>query len=135
MNEEFDAFLKNGTWSLVLPSPAMNIVGSKWVFRNKRKADGEIERYKARLVAKGFHQQPEIDFVETYSLVVKPITIRTVLAIVVSASWEIRQVDLNHAFLHGLLQETVYMAKPPGFQHPTYPIAVCKLHKVIYGLK
>jgi hypothetical protein len=55
MNEEFDALLKNGTWSLVSPSPNMNIVGCKWVFRIKRKANGTIERYKAHLVAKGFH--------------------------------------------------------------------------------
>jgi hypothetical protein len=85
MNEEFDALLQNGTWSLVSPSPAMNVVRCKWVFRIKRKADGQIERYKARLVAKGFHQQPGIDFSETYSPVVKPITIRTVLSIGVSA--------------------------------------------------
>jgi len=89
MNEEFDALLQNGTWSLVSPSPAMNVVGCKWVFRIKRKADGQIERYKARLVAKGFHQQPGIDFSETYSPVVKPITIRTVLSIAVSAGWAI----------------------------------------------
>lgn len=113
----------------------MNIVGSKWVFRIKRKADGHIERYKARLVAKGFHQQPGIDFAETYSPVVKPITIRTVLAIAVSAGWPIRQVDVSNAFLHSRLQETVYMAHPPGFHHPNHPIVVCKLHKAIYGLK
>jgi hypothetical protein len=90
MNEEFDALLKNRTWSLVSPSPNMNIVACKWVFRIKRKANGTIERYKARLVAKGFHQRPRIDFVETYSPVVKPITIRTVLALVVSAGWASR---------------------------------------------
>jgi hypothetical protein len=56
INAEFDALLKNGTWSLVPFSPSVNVVGSKWVFRIKRKADGSIERYKARLVAKGFHQ-------------------------------------------------------------------------------
>lgn len=67
----------------------MNIVGLKWVFRIKKKNDGQIKRYEARLVAKGFHQQPGIDFVETYCPVVKPITIRTVLAIVVSAGWSI----------------------------------------------
>jgi hypothetical protein len=135
MNNEFDALLKNGTWSLVPFSPQMNVVGSKWVFRIKRKANGDIERYKACLVAKGFHQQPGIDFAETYSPVVKPITIRTVLSIAVSASWEIRQVDVSNAFLHGLLQETVHMAQPPGFQHPQYPAAVCKLRKAINGLK
>jgi hypothetical protein len=104
-------------------------------FRIKRNANGEIERYKARLVAKGFHQQPGIDFAETYSLVVKPITIRTVLSIAVSAGWDIRQVDVSNAFLHGHLQETVYMAQPPRFQHPQYPAAVCKLRKALYGLK
>jgi len=135
MNEEFDALLKNGTWSLVSPSQNMNIVGCKWVFKIKRKANGTIERYKARLVAKGFHQQPGIDFAETYSPVVKPITIRTVLALAVSTGWAIHQVDVSNAFLHGLLQETVYMAQPPGFQHPSHPTAVCKLHKALYGLK
>jgi hypothetical protein len=82
----------------------------KWVFKIKRKANGDIEQYKARLVAKGFHQQLGINYVETYCPVVKPITIPTVLSIVVSAGWEIRQVDVSNAFLHGLLQETVYMA-------------------------
>jgi hypothetical protein len=135
MNEEFDALLKNGTWSLVSLSPNMTIVGCKWVFKIKRKANVTIERYKARLVAKGFHQQPGIDFAETYSPLVKHITIRTVLALAVSAGWAIHQVDVSNAFLNGLLQETVYMAQPPGFQHPFYPTAVCKLHKVLYGLK
>jgi hypothetical protein len=99
MNTEFDALLKNGTWSLVPSSPNMNIVGSKWVFRIKMRADGQIERYKARLVAKGFHQQLVIDFAKTCSHVVKPITIRTVLAIAVFAGWAIRQVDVSNAFL------------------------------------
>jgi hypothetical protein len=88
------------------------------------KVNGDIEQYKARLVAKGFHQQPGIDFAETYSPVVKHITIRIV-----------QQVDVSNTFIHGLLQETVYMAQPPRFQHPQYPVVVCKLRKAIYGLK
>ena len=67
MNVEFDALLKNQTWSLVPPSPNQNIVGCKWVFHIKRNVDGSIECYKARLVAKGFHQQPGVDYDETYS--------------------------------------------------------------------
>ncbi|BBN68554.1 transposable element gene [Prunus dulcis] len=64
MHEEFDALLRNDTWSLVPASPHMNVIGCKWVFRVKRKADGSIERHKARLVAKGFNQQEGLDYEE-----------------------------------------------------------------------
>uniref|UniRef100_A0A2N9G798 Reverse transcriptase Ty1/copia-type domain-containing protein n=1 Tax=Fagus sylvatica TaxID=28930 RepID=A0A2N9G798_FAGSY len=115
MNMEFTALLNNGTWSLVPSKPHVNLVGCKWVFRIKRHADGSIERYKARLVAKGFHQQPGIDYSETFSPVIKPITIRTVLSLAVASHWDIRQLDITNAFLHGVLSKT--------------------LHKAIYGLK
>lgn len=98
MAEEFHALLKNGTWTLVPPQPSMNIVGCKWVFRTKRKFDGSIDRYKAWLVAKGIHQQFGIDYTETYSPVIKPITIRTVLSFVVSYRWPIKQIDVSNAF-------------------------------------
>ena len=83
MNTEFDALLRNRTWELVPPSRKVNVIGCRWIFKLKRKADGSIERYKARLVAKGFHQQFGVDFNETYSPVVKPATIRLVLSIAV----------------------------------------------------
>jgi hypothetical protein len=86
MNIEFDTLLSNGTWTLVPPTANTNIVGCKWVFHLKRKADGTIDRYKARLVAKGFHQQPGIDYGETYSPVVKPTTIQLVLSLAISSS-------------------------------------------------
>ena len=109
MEAEFNALLKNNTWSLIPSSRASNIVGCKWVFRIKRKADGTIEGYKACLVAKGFHQQVGIDFSETFSLVVKPTTIWVVLSLAVSAGWSMRQIDIQNAFLHGNLSEEVYM--------------------------
>ncbi|PRQ16261.1 putative RNA-directed DNA polymerase [Rosa chinensis] len=135
MTEEINALLKNNTWTLVPPSSSQNTVGCKWVFRVKRKSDGSIERYKARLVAKGFHQQQGIDYGETYSPVIKPATIRTVLSIAVSRGWSLRQLDVKNAFLHGVLTEDVYMVQPPGFVDQSRPSHVCKLNKALYGLK
>jgi hypothetical protein len=118
MNTEFDALLHNQTWTLVQPESATNIIGCKWVFRIKRKSDGLIDRYKARLVAKGFHQQPGIDYGETYSPVIKPTTVRIVLSLALSNGWPIHQIDIHNAFLHGTISEVVYMTQPPGFSHP-----------------
>jgi hypothetical protein len=121
---------------LLVPSQAAsNLVGCKWVFKLKRKADGSIERHKARLVAKGFHQQAGIDYGETFSPVVKPTTIRTVLSLAYSAGWSLNQIDIQNAFHHGFLSEDVYMVQPPSFINPNYPQHVCKLHKALYGLK
>uniref|UniRef100_A0A2N9F894 Reverse transcriptase Ty1/copia-type domain-containing protein n=1 Tax=Fagus sylvatica TaxID=28930 RepID=A0A2N9F894_FAGSY len=135
MNAEFDALMKNGTWVLTPPSPNQNLIGCKWVYRIKRHADGSIKRYKARLVAKGFHQQPGIDYGETFSPVIKPTTVRTVLSLALSAGWPIRQIDIQNAFLHGNLSEEVFMHQPPGYSHPSFPHHVCNLKKALYGLK
>jgi hypothetical protein len=135
MQVEFNALLKNQIWSFVPPMAAKNVVGCKLVFKLKSKADGSIERHKARLIAKGFHQHASLDYGETFSPVVKPTTIRIVLSIAYSASWSIKQIDIQNAFLHGILTEDVYMTQPPGFIHPNHPQYICKLHKEIYGLK
>lgn len=131
MNAEFDALLQNKTWSLVSPPPAVNVVGCRWIYKLKKKADGSIDRYKARLVSKGFHQQEGVDFTEIFSPVVKHATIRTVLSLAVSNQWHIQQIDIQNAFLHGALEEEVFMAQPPGYIHPQYPHHLCKLHKSI----
>jgi hypothetical protein len=103
--------------------------------RIKRCADGTIDRYKARLVAKGFRQRCGLDYEETFSLVVKAATIRVVLAIFVSRGWSLRQLDVKNAFLHGVLEEEVYMKQPPGFEDSTNPQHICRLDKALYGLK
>jgi transposase InsO family protein len=135
MDEEFSALQRQQTWSLVPPPFGKNIVGCKWVFKLKRHSDGSISRYKARLVAKGFHQQHGIDFEETFSPVVKPPTVRLILALAVTYNWPLRQLDVRNAFLHGFLKEEVYMIQPPGYVDPHHPQHVCRLQKSIYGLK
>lgn len=96
-------------WSLVPPCPNQNIVGCKWVFRIKRKVDGSIKQFKAHLIAKGFHQREGVDFEETFSPVVKPYTIHTILSIAVSKGWHLYKLDVQNAFLHGTLNKEVYM--------------------------
>ncbi|GKV27237.1 hypothetical protein SLEP1_g36430 [Rubroshorea leprosula] len=136
MQEELVALQKNATWTLVpLPSPSINVVGSRWVFKTKLHSDGSLDRFKARLVAKGFSQIPGVDFDETFSPVLKPTTLRLVIALATTLKWPLRQLDVKNAFLHGQLKETVYMTQPPGFEDPSYPNYVCKLNKSIYGLK
>ncbi|CAI9773311.1 unnamed protein product [Fraxinus pennsylvanica] len=90
MGEEFNALTKTETWELVPPSPTYNIVVNKWIFKLKYNTDGSVQRFKARLVAKGFHQTPGIDFYETFSLVIKPSTLRIILTLAVAKDWTIR---------------------------------------------
>jgi histone deacetylase 1/2 len=135
MHDEFDALIKNETWHLIPPQDGLNIIDSKWVFRLKHKADGTIDRYKARLVAKGFKQQYGVDYDDTFSPVVKPTTIRLLLSLAVSNNWCLRQIDIQNAFLHGILEEDVYMKQPPGFEDSARPHFICKLDKALYGLK
>ncbi|CAL9023567.1 unnamed protein product, partial [Prunus brigantina] len=109
MKEEVDALHSQGTWSLVPLPPNKNLVGC--------------------------NQEPGQDYGETFSPVVKPTTVRIVLALAAHFGWPLRQLDVKNAFLHGILQEEVYMAQPPGFEDSHNPTLVCKLHKSLYGLK
>jgi hypothetical protein len=135
MQAEYSTLMKNKTWHLVPPQRGTNIIDCKWVYKIKRKQDGSLDRYKARLVAKGFKQSYGIDYEDTFSPVVKTATIRTILSIVVSRGWSMRQLDVQNDFLHVLLEEEVYMRQPPGFEDSSHPNYICKLDKVLYGLK
>jgi histone deacetylase 1/2 len=134
MKSEYKALMDNNTWSLVPLPPHRKAIGCKWIFRIKENPDGTINKYKARLVAKGFLQSPGFDFTETFSPVIKPVTIRIILTLAVTYKWTVQQIDINNAFLNGWLQEEVYMTQPTGFES-TDKSLVCKLHKSLYGLK
>jgi hypothetical protein len=109
-------------------------IGTKWVFKIKRKADGDIEKYKARLVAKGFKQKYGIDYTETFSPVVKYVTLRMVVAIAKYFDWSLDQLDVVTAFLYGEMKETVFCMVPEGVEL-NGDFDCLELVKAIYGLK
>jgi hypothetical protein len=110
------------------------LVRCKWVYRTKYASDGSVERHKAWLVAKGFSQVEGIDYNEAFALVAKMNSIRLVLALVASHKWEVHQMDVKFTFLHGDLQEEIYMEQPPGYVQNDCSL-VCRLKKYVYGLK
>lgn len=135
MSSEIDAFARNGTFVLVPRKPDVNVIGCRWIYKNKFNSDGTPRCCKSRLVAKGYKEEYGRDYTETFSPVVKATTLRLVLDISVSYSWPIQQLDVNNAFLQGTLTEEVYMDQPPGFVDADRPDYVCKLNKAVYGLK
>ncbi|KAK2405521.1 putative mitochondrial protein [Trifolium repens] len=134
MQSEIQALENNETWTLTSLPQGKKALGCKWIYKIKRKSDGTVERYKARLVILGNHQVEGIDYTETFAPVVKMVTVRTVLAVAATRNWELHQMDVHNAFLHGELHEEVFMKLPPGFA-VQQPGMVCKLKKSLYGLK
>jgi hypothetical protein len=134
MKDEYDALIENKTWDLVPHPFNANIIRSLWIFKHKKKSDGSFERYKAHLVGDGAGQQTGIDCGATFSPVVKPTTIRTILSIALSKSWCLHQLDVKNAFLHGNLEETVYMHQPPGFRSSEHLVMSACLRSPFMGL-
>lgn len=112
-----------------------NVVGCRWIYKNKFSPYGSSRRCKSHLVAKGYNQQYGRDYTDTFNPVIKATTIRLILDIVVSRNWPIQQLDVNNAFLQGTLDEEDYMEQPPGFIDHDHPDYVCRLRRAIYGLK
>lgn len=135
MQEEIEALHKNKTWELVPLPPGRKAIGNKWVYKIKRDSIDQIERYRARLVVKGYAQKEGIDFNEIFSPVVRLTTIRIVLAMCATLDLHLEQLDVKTAFLHGDLEEEIYMLQPEGFAEKGKENLVCRLIKSLYGLK
>jgi len=127
--------LENKTWELVKLPKGRKTLQNKWVYKIKHEGEGKKERYKARLVVKGFAQKEGIDFNEIFSPIVKMSSIRIILGLVSTLDLECEQLDVNTAFLHGELEEEIYMEQPEGFKTKGKENLVCKLKKSLYGLK
>jgi hypothetical protein len=135
MLDELKALEKNKTWDLIKLPAGKKAVSCKWVFTVKQNPEGKVERYKARLVASGYSQTYEIDYDETFARVAKMSTVRTLISCAANFGWPLHQLDVKNAFLHGDLQEEVYMEIPSDFSQYETIGKVCRLNKSLYGLK
>ncbi|GKA33146.1 retrovirus-related pol polyprotein from transposon TNT 1-94, partial [Tanacetum coccineum] len=135
MQDKLNQFARNKVWTLVPAPYGKTIIGSKWVFNNKRDETGIVIKNKARLVAQGYNQQKGIDYDKTFAPVTRLEAIRIFLAFATYMNFIFYQMDVKSAFLNGKLKEEVYVKQPPGFDSNEFPNHVCKLDKALYGLK
>ena len=138
MDKEIKAFELTNTWILTTLPLSKVPIGCKWVYRTKYKSDGTFERHNARLVAKGYTQREGLNYTDTFS-----VSVRMVLSLATVKGWFLHQMDVNNVFLHGVLDEEIYMSLPLGFHGKgecvfgsgSAQTLVCKLNKSLYGLK
>ncbi|CAI7854535.1 unnamed protein product [Closterium sp. NIES-54] len=133
MDEEMRSLIEQGTWKLVPRPPGVNVMKNCWILNTKFRPDGIVEREKARLVVKGFTQVAWVDYEETYAPVGSYVTARVLLAIAAALDFDLMQLDVKNAFLHGMLDRDLYMEQPSYYEDGTP--RVCKLVKSLYGLK
>ena len=133
MAEKMSSLYQNRTWELrELPS-GRSTIKSKWIFKRKVQSDGTLDRYKARLVVKGCSQQEGVDYEETFAPVMKFATFRMLLSRAAMEDMEVHQVDVKTAFLHGDLDEEIFMFQPDGFQEKGKEHLVCSCRKPCMG--
>ncbi|KAM7466521.1 hypothetical protein LguiB_014083 [Lonicera macranthoides] len=135
MHEELHQFIRHDVWYLVPRPTHTNVIGTKWVFKNKCDEEGNIIRNKARLVAQGYNQIDGIDVRETFAPVARIESVRLLLCMACYLHFKLYQMDVKSAFLNGLLSEEVYVEQPKGFIDHKKPDYVYRLKKALYGLK
>lgn len=134
IDEEYESVRSKDVFDLVERPLGQNVVGTRWVFKIKRDAEGHVVRYKARLVAQGFTQIPGVDFSSTYAPVIRSESVRLIFALAAKKQWSVFHFDIKTAFLNGDLTEDVYVHQPQGYSDEDNPKSVWKLKKSLYGL-
>ena len=135
MIEEMDVLTENGTWDLVRLPTGKKAIDCRWVFIVKVNPDGSMARLKARLITKGYAQTYSMDYSNTFSPIAKMTFVRLFISLAATHNWDLHQLDIKNVFLHGDLQEEVYMEQPPRFVAQEEIGRVCRLRKSLYGLK
>ena len=127
--------MKNDVWNVVPRLEGNSVVTSQWIYKIKHAADGSIEKYKARFVACGLSQKEGIACEDTFAPVARYTSIRSVLALAAVMKWKIHQMDVNTAFLNGVVEEEVYVEQRLGFETHDRESHVCRLKKAFYGFE
>ena len=135
MHEELHQFVRNDMWELVPRPRGVNVIETKWIFKNKLDEHGTMIENKSKLIAQGYTQVEGIDFDETFAPVTRLKSIRILLAIASHLNFKLYQMNVKSAFLNRMLQEEVYVEQPKGFVDPHRPDDVYKLKKALYGFK
>jgi len=135
MNEEYESIMKNDVWDVVPRPQDKSIVTSKGLNKIKHGADGSAKNFKACFVARGFSQKEGVDYDEIFAPVARYTTIRSIIALTASQRWNLHQMDVKTAFLHGSIKEEVYVEQLEGFEVHDRESHVCRLKKALYGLK
>ena len=135
MVEEYESIVRNNAWEFVPRPVGKLVVGSRWIYKVKKIANGSVENYKAIFVAGGFSQVEGIDYEETFSPVARYSSIRSILALSVHMGRNIHQMDVKTTFLKGFIEEEVYIEQPEGFETFENESHVCRLKRALYGLK
>lgn len=126
MGDEYNAQIENHTFELVPPRPNQHVIPTKWIHILKYLPNGVLRRYTSRWVARGYNKEYGVDYAESFSPLVKTLTIRLVLQLAVNRAWIIKQLDVNNTFLQGTLTDEVCVSQPPSFVDPDRPHHVCR---------
>ena len=135
MEEEIKQIEKNKTWSLVPRPEDKNVIGTKWVFRNKLDENGEVKRNKARLVCKGYAQEEGIEYGETFAPIARMEGVRILIVYIAHKGFKVYYMDVKSTFLNGILEEEIYVENTEGFLDNNNKSMTFRLHKALYGLK